>query len=120
MVFNVQLTKCIIMTFAIWRREGPCIDGGLEQGGTIPFFIGDVCRNFAFSTFFSEKQISYYRGVIAQLIPGPMSKYVVPHGFESLTQSNGELIQYIGGIFEIIQLLVRKGLQSHTRRELWR
>ena len=94
MVFYVQFTKCLVMTFAIWRGEGPCIDGGLEQGGTIPFFIGDVCRNFGFSTFFSEKQISYYRGVIPQLIPGTMSKSVVPHGFERLTQSNGELIQY--------------------------
>ena len=110
MVFYVQFTKCLVMTFAIWRGEGPCIDGGLEQGGTIPFFIGDVCRNFAFSTFFSEKQISYYRGVIPQLIPGTMSKSVVPHGFERLTQSNGELIQYNRGKFKVIQLLVRKRL----------
>ena len=110
MVPYVHFTECLVMTFAIWRSEGPCIDGGLEQGGTIPFFIGDVYRNFGFSTFFSEKQISYYRGVIPQLIPGPMSKSVVPHGFERLTQSNGELIQYNRGKFEIIQLLVRKGL----------
>ena len=100
MVLYVQFTKCLQITFAIWHSEGPCIDGSLKQGGTIPFFIGDLCRNFGFSTFFSEKQISYYHGVIPQLIPGMMSKYVVPHGFERLTQSNGELIEYNGGKFE--------------------
>ena len=110
MVLNVQFTKCIVMTFAIWRSEGPCIDGGLEQGGTIPFFIGDVCRNFGFSAFFIVKQISYYSGVIPELIPRTMSKSVVPHGFERLTQSIGELIEYNGGKFEIIQLLVCKRL----------
>ena len=110
MVLNVQFAKCLVMTFAIWRSEGPCIDGGLEQSGTIPFFIGDVCRNFGFSTFFSVKQLSYYRGVIPQLIPGKMSKCVVPHGFKRLTQSNGKLILYNGGKLEIIQLLVRKRL----------
>ena len=110
MVPYVHFTECLVMTFAIWRSEGPCIDGGLEQGGTIPFFIGDVCRNFGFSTFFSEKQLSYYRGVIPQLIPGTIFKYVVPHGFVRLTQSNSELIEYNGGKFEIIQLLTRKRL----------
>ena len=110
MVLYVQFTKCLVMTSAIWRGEGPCIDGSLEQGGTIPFFIGDVCKNFGFSTFFSEKQISYYNGVIPQLIPGTIPKYVVPHGFERLPQSNGELIQYNGGKFKIIQLLVHKRL----------
>ena len=110
MVLYVQFTKCLVMTFAIWRGEAPCIDGGLEQGGTIPFFIGDVCRNFRFSTFFSEKQISYYHGVIPWLIPGTMSKSVVPHGFERLPQSNGEFIEYNGGEFKVIQLFVRKRL----------
>ena len=63
MVTYLHFTNCLVMTFAIWRSEGLCIDGGLEQGGTTPFFIRDVCRNFGFSTIFSEKQISYYRGV---------------------------------------------------------
>ena len=110
MVLYEQFTKFLGITFTIWCSEGPSIDGGLEQGGTIPLFIGDVRRNFGFSTFFSEKQASYYRGVIPQLIPGTISECVVPHGFERLTQSNGELILYNGGKLEKIQLLVRKRL----------
>ena len=43
MVPYVHFTKYLVMTFVIWRSEGPCIDGGLEHSGTIPFFIGDMC-----------------------------------------------------------------------------
>lgn len=99
------------MACAVQHSEGLRIYGGLKKGCTVPFFIGEVCRNFGLATLFGEKQVPYCCGVIPQLISGPMPKSVVPHGLERLTQSVRELIQHDGGKLEIIQLLVSEGLQ---------